>query len=92
MVGAIRDIVSNYFQHFTDQQIKRILEILLHSSKFARQFNNQIYLRFCLWKSGFNKDMSQLPGLLKQEKESLIGYITILQKLYARTSNTEHAK
>jgi hypothetical protein len=52
MVGVIKEIISNYFEFFTDEQIDRIIEVLLKSAKFAREFNDQIYLRFCLWKSG----------------------------------------
>jgi hypothetical protein len=35
------------------------------------------------------KEMSQLPGLLKQEKESLSAYILILYKLYTRQTSPE---
>lgn len=36
--------------------------------------------------------MSQLPGLLKQEKEGFIGYVTVLHKLYLRTTDKEKAR
>jgi len=56
------------------------------SYQFAKNFNDQIYLRYCLWKNGLMREMDQLPGLLKQGKEALGAYILILHKLYERQS------
>ncbi len=68
--------------------MKRILETLNASYQFARNFNEQIYLRYCLWKNGLMREMDQLPGLLKQGKEALGAYILILHKLYERKIKT----
>lgn len=38
---------------------------------FAMNFNKMVYLRYCLWKNGFLQEMKELPGLIKQEKETL---------------------
>lgn len=35
------------------------------------------------------KSMDQLPGLVKQEKEALSTYLSILFRLYTRKSNLE---
>ena len=82
-------------------------KFLQESYKFSADFNEQIYLRYCLWKNGktilkyslsnkktklnnnigFMHEMEQLPGLLKQEKESFHILLTIdieIYKLYSK--------
>ena len=52
------------------------------SHNFAKDFNKRIDLRLYLWKNGFMSNIAQLPGLLRQERESLYIYLLILFKLY----------
>jgi len=86
MIALIKDVADTYDQYLSDDQLKRILETLNASYQFAKNFNDQIYLRYCLWKNGLMREMDQLPGLLKQGKEALGAYILILHKLYERNS------
>lgn len=58
-----------------------ILNAVENSYRFAQTFNSQIILRYKLWKNGFMEEMRNLPGLLKQEKESLNVYLTLLFKM-----------
>jgi brefeldin A-inhibited guanine nucleotide-exchange protein len=92
MVSVIKEFTEKYYDKFTDQQIEKLLEILETSYKFARTFNDQIYLRYCLWKNGFNQDMTQLPGLLKQEKESLSVYLSLIHASYLKKEVNSSAR
>jgi len=76
--------------------LTRLLNFIEVAHKFSSDFNEQIYLRYCLWKngnflktilnilnsSGFMQEMKQLPGLLKQEKESFYCILSINIKTY----------
>jgi len=92
MVGVIREITERYFTKFTDAQIEKFLEILEGSFKFARTFNDQVYLRYCLWKNGFNQELHQMPGLLKQEKEALSVYMTLIYTTYTKKERDSAAR
>ena len=45
--------------------------------EFCSSFNDMIYLRYCIWKNGFLQEQKELPGLIKQEKETLGCLISI---------------
>lgn len=51
--------------------MKNIDEYITKIYKFCRSFNLNISLRETLWKNGFFSNMNSLPGLVKQEYESL---------------------
>jgi len=51
-----------------------------------------IYLRYCLWKNGFLQEMKQLPGLIKQEKESLFCLIRLLIQAFQSKSSEDRLK
>merc|ERR1719336_1555763 len=55
-----------------------LLDALQRSFEFAQEFNQQIELRQTLKKLGFMREMKQLPGLLKQEREALSCSLKIL--------------
>lgn len=78
-----------------------MLNFIENAYKFSADFNEQIYLRYCLWKNGkfnnifiyckidififqkgFMYEMKQLPGLLKQERESFYCILLINYKTY----------
>lgn len=61
--------------------------------EFAQEFNRQIELRQALKRLGFMKEVKQLPGLLKQERESLSCSLRILFQVQAdpRMSGSEFA-
>ena len=64
--------------------MSEVSTILFTSYQFAKKFNEQIYLRFVLWKKGPLNTADQLPALLKQEKETISAYILITFNLYTR--------
>jgi len=92
MVGVIKEFTEKYYEKFSEQQIEKFLEILESSYKFARIFNDQIYLRYCLWKNGFNQDMQQLPGLLKQEKDARSVFVSLIYTNYLKKDHGTPAK
>ncbi|EER02669.1 protein transport protein sec7, putative [Perkinsus marinus ATCC 50983] len=51
--------------------VETILDALQLSFKFAHSFNVRLDIRERLKKLGFMRDMKQLPGLLKQEREGM---------------------
>ena len=51
--------------------MKSLNEYMINIYNFCREFNLNIDLRSTLWKSGFFPQMKSLPGLIKQEHESL---------------------
>jgi len=71
--------------------MSEVSTVLFTSYQFAKKFNEQIYLRFVLWKKGPLSNADQLPALLKQEKESISAYILITFNLYNRKKNSEDA-
>lgn len=71
--------------------MSEVSTVLYTSYQFAKKFNEQIYLRFVLWKKGPLSNADQLPALLKQEKESISAYILITYNLYNRKKNSEDA-
>jgi hypothetical protein len=52
------------------------------SHEFANKFNSELNLRFKLWKQGFMADLQMMPGLIRQEWESLSTILKILFKMY----------
>jgi len=84
MISLVKDVLEQYGDYFNDGQIYEILKMLQASYKFAKSFNEQKYLRFCLWKDDSMRAMDQLPGLVKQEKEALSAYLLLLFNLYTR--------
>ena len=49
---------------------------------FAQTFNKNHKLRFHLWQKGFMSELERLPGLIRQEWESLSATLKILFKLF----------
>ncbi|EER17387.1 protein transport protein sec7, putative [Perkinsus marinus ATCC 50983] len=72
--------------------VETILDALQLSFKFAHSFNVRLDIRERLKKLGFMRDMKQLPGLLKQEREGICVYFRLLVKLYSTTSSPECAE
>ncbi|KAF4715706.1 Brefeldin A-inhibited guanine nucleotide-exchange protein 1, partial [Perkinsus olseni] len=62
------------------------------TTSFAHSFNVRLDVRERLKKLGFMRDMKQLPGLLKQEREGICVYFRLLVKLYSTTSSRECAE
>jgi len=81
------DCVHNTFEKHAEviprPVIVTILSALESSFTFAHDFNQKISLRLELKRLGFMRDMRDLPGLLKQEREGLTCYLGILFGLYS---------
>jgi len=84
MISLVKDVLEQHGDYFNDEQVYEILKMLQASYKFAKSFNEQKYLRFCLWKDDSMRAMDQLPGLVKQEKEALSAYLLLIFDLYNR--------
>merc|ERR1740129_2194065 len=70
-----------------------LLDALQRSFAFAQEFNQRIGLSQALKRLGFMREMKQLPGLLKQEREALSCSLKILFKVQgdSKLQGTEHA-
>jgi brefeldin A-inhibited guanine nucleotide-exchange protein len=75
--------------HFlSSDQLLMLLNCLLESHSFAKQFNCSQEQRNLLWKAGFKGKMK--PNLLKQETQSLACALRILFRMYADESRIAH--
>merc|ERR1740129_695629 len=70
-----------------------LLDALQRSFAFAQDFNQRIELRQALKRLGFMREMKQLPGLLKQEREATSCSLKILFQVQAdaRMQRSAHA-
>lgn len=68
IVGIIREVPVI---GLADDDLEVLARGLEKAYEFCSSFNEMIYLRYCIWKNGFLQEQKQLPGLIKQEKETL---------------------
>uniref|UniRef100_A0A671K815 Brefeldin A-inhibited guanine nucleotide-exchange protein 2-like n=1 Tax=Sinocyclocheilus anshuiensis TaxID=1608454 RepID=A0A671K815_9TELE len=71
------------YRHLSSQHLFKLLDCLLESHRFAKDFNSNNEQRTALWRAGF-KGKSK-PNLLKQETSSLACSLRILFRMYADT-------
>ncbi|KAJ8378201.1 hypothetical protein AAFF_G00244890 [Aldrovandia affinis] len=69
------------YKHLSSAHLFKLLDCLLESHTFARDFNSNNEQRTALWRAGF-KGKSK-PNLLKQETSSLACSLRILFRMYA---------
>ncbi|XP_053280537.1 brefeldin A-inhibited guanine nucleotide-exchange protein 2 isoform X2 [Pleuronectes platessa] len=69
------------YSHMTSAHLFKLLDCLLESHTFAKDFNSNNEQRTALWRAGF-KGKSK-PNLLKQETSSLACSLRILFKMYS---------
>ncbi|KAL2104143.1 hypothetical protein ACEWY4_001011 [Coilia grayii] len=69
------------YKHLGSQHLFKLLDCLLESHTFARDFNSNNEQRTALWRAGF-KGKSK-PNLLKQETSSLACSLRILFRMYS---------
>uniref|UniRef100_A0A6Q2X8Q7 SEC7 domain-containing protein n=1 Tax=Esox lucius TaxID=8010 RepID=A0A6Q2X8Q7_ESOLU len=94
MAAAQRDALENtaeeeepgqgeqgMYRHLTSQHLFKLLDCLLESHTFAKDFNSNNEQRTALWRAGF-KGKSK-PNLLKQETSSLACSLRILFRMYS---------
>lgn len=77
------DLVADQgmYRHMTSEHLFKLLDCLLESHTFAKDFNSNNEQRTALWRAGF-KGKSK-PNLLKQETSSLACSLRILFKMYS---------
>ncbi|XP_075882791.1 brefeldin A-inhibited guanine nucleotide-exchange protein 2 [Nelusetta ayraudi] len=77
------EAVSNQgmYHHMTSAHLFKLLDCLLESHTFAKDFNSNNEQRTALWRAGF-KGKSK-PNLLKQETSSLACSLRILFRMYS---------
>ncbi|XP_050926989.1 brefeldin A-inhibited guanine nucleotide-exchange protein 2 isoform X2 [Lates calcarifer] len=69
------------YRHMTSAHLFKLLDCLLESHTFAKDFNSNNEQRTALWRAGF-KGKSK-PNLLKQETSSLACSLRILFRMYS---------
>uniref|UniRef100_A0A8C8H8Z0 SEC7 domain-containing protein n=1 Tax=Oncorhynchus tshawytscha TaxID=74940 RepID=A0A8C8H8Z0_ONCTS len=73
-------VEQGMYRHLSSQHLFKLLDCLLESHTFARDFNSNNEQRTALWRAGF-KGKSK-PNLLKQETSSLACSLRILFRMY----------
>jgi hypothetical protein len=71
LIDMLQDAIAQHYDHIPPAGIMILLDALQRSFEFAQEFNQQIELRQTLKRLGFMREMKNLPGLLKQEREAL---------------------
>merc|ERR1719487_1712240 len=81
LIDLLQDTVPQHYDTIPPAAISVLLDALQHSFEFAQEFNQKIPLRQKLKRLGFMREMKQLPGLLKQEREGLSCSLKILFRI-----------
>jgi len=92
LIDLLKDTVTQHYEHIPPNGIITLLDALQQSFEFAQEFNQKIELRQTLKRLGFIREMRQLPGLLKQEREALSCSLKVLFQVQAdpRMMDSEH--
>jgi len=93
LIDMLQDAVDQHYEYISTAGIATLLDALQRSFEFAQEFNQQIELRQTLKRLGFMREMRQLPGLLKQEREALSCSLKVLFRIQGdvRMHGSEHA-
>merc|ERR1712151_719251 len=78
LIDILQDTVAQLYDHIPPDGLMTLLDALRRSFEFAQEFNQKIELRQTLKQLGFMREMKQLPGLLKQEREALSCSLKVL--------------
>jgi hypothetical protein len=94
LIDMLQDTVAQHYEHIPPVGLMTLLDALERSYLFAQEFNQQIELRQTLKRMGFMREMKQLPGLLKQEREALSCSLKVLFQVQGddRMQQPEHAQ
>lgn len=79
--GVYAGSEQGMYRHMTSAHLFKLLDCLLESHTFAKDFNSNNEQRTALWRAGF-KGKSK-PNLLKQETSSLACSLRILFRMYS---------
>merc|ERR1711972_1298417 len=93
LIDMLQDTVAQHYEHIPPAGLMSLLDVLQRSFEFAQEFNQKIELRQTLKQLGFMREMKQLPGLLKQEREALSCSLKVLFQVQGddRMQQSEHA-
>lgn len=93
LIDMLQECVTQHYDNIPPVGIMTLLDALQRSFEFAQKFNQQIQLRQVLKRLGFMREMRQLPGLLKQEREALSCSLKILFQVQgdSRMQESEYA-
>mmetsp|Transcript_86464 Transcript_86464/g.222718 ORF Transcript_86464/g.222718 Transcript_86464/m.222718 type:complete len:1855 (+) Transcript_86464:120-5684(+) len=83
LIDMLQETIAQHYEHIPPEGIMTLLDALQRSFEFAQEFNGQIELRQTLKRLGFMREMKQLPGLLKQEREALSCSLKLLFQVHA---------
>eukprot|EP00917_Polyrhabdina_sp_WS-2016_P008487 GHVP01019027.1.p1 GENE.GHVP01019027.1~~GHVP01019027.1.p1 ORF type:complete len:1779 (-),score=344.86 GHVP01019027.1:1629-6965(-) len=78
LIQTTRKVVESQFPYIPISSLRTLISAVRESHDFAMHFNEQVDLRQKLKNLGFMKDMRALPGLIKQERESLQNLLRML--------------
>jgi len=94
LIDMLQEMITQHYSHIPPAAIMVLLDALQRSFEFAHKFNQQIPLRQALKRLGFMREMKQLPGLLKQEREALSCSLKILFQVQgdARMKESDYAQ
>uniref|UniRef100_A0A8B9LJE9 ADP-ribosylation factor guanine nucleotide-exchange factor 2 (brefeldin A-inhibited) n=1 Tax=Astyanax mexicanus TaxID=7994 RepID=A0A8B9LJE9_ASTMX len=81
MAAALAESEQGMYKYLSPQHLFKLLDCLLESHTFAKDFNSNNEQRTALWRAGF-KGKSK-PNLLKQETSSLACSLRILFRMYS---------
>lgn len=78
LIDMLQETITQHYEHIPPTGVMTLLDALQSSFEFAQDFNQRIELRQTLKRMGFIREMKQLPGLLKQEREALSCSLKVL--------------
>jgi len=82
LIDTVQDIVTQHYSFISPLGLMTLLDAMNESIDFAQRFNRQIDLRQTLKRLGFMREMTQLPGLLKQEREAMSCSLNMLFQIH----------
>eukprot|EP00429_Kryptoperidinium_foliaceum_P002733 CAMPEP_0176025860 /NCGR_PEP_ID=MMETSP0120_2-20121206/12659_1 /TAXON_ID=160619 /ORGANISM="Kryptoperidinium foliaceum, Strain CCMP 1326" /LENGTH=1800 /DNA_ID=CAMNT_0017359051 /DNA_START=49 /DNA_END=5451 /DNA_ORIENTATION=- len=83
LIDMLQETITQHYEHIPPAGVMALLDALQSSFEFAQDFNQRIELRQTLKRMGFIREMKQLPGLLKQEREALSCSLKVLFQVQA---------
>eukprot|EP00397_Hematodinium_sp_SG-2012_P001747 GEMP01001752.1.p1 GENE.GEMP01001752.1~~GEMP01001752.1.p1 ORF type:complete len:1700 (+),score=348.55 GEMP01001752.1:43-5142(+) len=81
LIDVLQEVIESHLVKIPVEAIKKILDALQTSFEFAHEFNGKIPWRQKLKQLGFMREMRQIPGLLRQEREGMSCFLKILFRL-----------
>jgi len=89
LIDVLREVIDAHLENIPKTAVMKILDSLQASFEFAQSFNGMIAWREQLKRLGFMREMRQIPGLLKQEREGVSCFLTILFRIQTLREKTD---